>query len=145
MFTRFRVGSNRPVERLTLHVSLVSPLPPSYREAFNDVNWQNPMRDKYNALINNSTWTLIPRPPEVNVVRLITTAGRINAIRDEIKRHTREEIKEVIVNGDASAIASASASNKGPIPHKTDEQKLERKNELKAKSTLLLAIPDEHL
>ncbi|GJX10171.1 retrovirus-related pol polyprotein from transposon TNT 1-94, partial [Tanacetum coccineum] len=39
----------------------------------------------------------------------------------------------------------ASASAEGPIPPKTAEQKLARKNELKAKSTLLLAIPDEHL
>ncbi|GKE69177.1 retrovirus-related pol polyprotein from transposon TNT 1-94, partial [Tanacetum coccineum] len=38
----------------------------------------------------------------------------------------------VIVNGDAPAIASASA--KGPILSKTAEQKLARKNELKAKS-----------
>ncbi|GJU00819.1 hypothetical protein Tco_1111157 [Tanacetum coccineum] len=36
------------------------------------------------------------------------------------------------------------ASGKGPIPPKTAEQKLARKNELKEKSTLLLAIPDEH-
>ncbi|GJY82051.1 ribonuclease H-like domain-containing protein [Tanacetum coccineum] len=64
MVTRFRVGSNRPVKRLTLHVSSVSPLPWSYREAFNDVNWQNAMRDEYNALIKNSTWTLLPRPSE---------------------------------------------------------------------------------
>ncbi|GKB10893.1 ribonuclease H-like domain-containing protein [Tanacetum coccineum] len=51
----------------------------------------------------------------------------------------------VIMNGDAPAIASASAGTEGPIPPKTGEQKLARKNELKAKSTLLLAIPDEHL
>ncbi|GJV99941.1 hypothetical protein Tco_1555193 [Tanacetum coccineum] len=38
-----------------------------------------------------------------------------------------------------------SAGTEGPIPPKTAEQKLARKNELKAKSTLLLAIPDEHL
>ncbi|GKB43674.1 hypothetical protein Tco_0888616 [Tanacetum coccineum] len=50
---------------------------------------------------------------------------------------------EVIVNGDAPAVASA--STEGPIPPKTGEQKIARKNELKAKSTLLLAIPDEHL
>ncbi|GJR84604.1 putative ribonuclease H-like domain-containing protein [Tanacetum coccineum] len=43
---------------------------------------------------------------------------------------------EVIVNGDAPAIASASAGTKGPIPPKTAKQKLARKNELKAKSTL---------
>ncbi|GJY61983.1 hypothetical protein Tco_0462640 [Tanacetum coccineum] len=59
--------------------------------------------------------------------------------------HTYYALWEVIVNGDAPAIASASAGTKGPIPPKTAEQKLARKNELKAKSTLLLAIPDEHL
>ncbi|GJZ28552.1 hypothetical protein Tco_0573199 [Tanacetum coccineum] len=57
--------------------------------------------------------------------------------------HTDYALWEVIVNGDAPAIASA--STEGPIPPKTTEQKLARKNELKAKSTLLLAIPDEHL
>ncbi|GKC95056.1 hypothetical protein Tco_1160498 [Tanacetum coccineum] len=59
--------------------------------------------------------------------------------------HTNYALWEVIVNGDAPAIASASDGTKGPIPPKTAEQKLARKNELKAKSTLLLAIPDEHL
>ncbi|GJW65038.1 ribonuclease H-like domain-containing protein [Tanacetum coccineum] len=69
MVTRFRVGTNRLVKRLTLHVCSVSPVPRSYREAFNDVNWHSAMRDEYNALIKNSTWTLVPRPPDVNVVR----------------------------------------------------------------------------
>ncbi|GKC02513.1 hypothetical protein Tco_0994123 [Tanacetum coccineum] len=60
--------------------------------------------------------------------------------------HTDYALWEVIVNGDAPAeIALASAGTEGPIPPKTAEQKLVRKNELKAKSTLLLAIPDEHL
>ncbi|GKD30614.1 hypothetical protein Tco_1241392 [Tanacetum coccineum] len=60
--------------------------------------------------------------------------------------HTDYAFWEVIVNGDATAsIASASAGTEGPIPPKTAEQKLARKNELKAKSTMLLAIPDEHL
>ncbi|GKB82874.1 ribonuclease H-like domain-containing protein [Tanacetum coccineum] len=54
MVTRFRVGTNRPVERLTLHVSSVSPLHISYREAFNDVNWHSAMRDEFNALIKNT-------------------------------------------------------------------------------------------
>ncbi|GKB99900.1 hypothetical protein Tco_0986037 [Tanacetum coccineum] len=57
--------------------------------------------------------------------------------------HTDYALWEVIMNGDAPAIASA--STEGHIPLKTVEQKLARKNELKAKSTLLLAIPDEHL
>ncbi|GKD36362.1 hypothetical protein Tco_1251871 [Tanacetum coccineum] len=50
------------------------------------------------------------------------------------------------VNGDSvSPIASASAGAEGPIPPKTAEQKQARKNKLKAKSTRMLAIPDEHL
>ncbi|GJX89492.1 RNA-directed DNA polymerase, eukaryota, partial [Tanacetum coccineum] len=57
--------------------------------------------------------------------------------------HTDYAFWEVIVNGDAPAVASASVE--GPIPPKTAKQKLARKNELKAKSTLLVAIPDEHL
>ncbi|GJX11088.1 ribonuclease H-like domain-containing protein, partial [Tanacetum coccineum] len=57
--------------------------------------------------------------------------------------HTDYALWEVIVNGDAPAVASASAE--GHIPPKIAEHKLVRKNELKAKSTLLLAILDEHL
>nr|GEX98641.1 ribonuclease H-like domain-containing protein [Tanacetum cinerariifolium] len=57
---------------------------------------------------------------------------------------TDHALWEVIVNGDlVSPVASASVE--GPISPKTAEQKLARKNELKAKSTLMLAIPDEHL
>ncbi|GJS48462.1 hypothetical protein Tco_0598583 [Tanacetum coccineum] len=43
--------------------------------------------------------------------------------------HTDYALWEVIVNGDAPAIASASAGTEGPIPPKTAEQKLARKNE----------------
>ncbi|GKD06957.1 hypothetical protein Tco_1186642 [Tanacetum coccineum] len=57
--------------------------------------------------------------------------------------HTDYALWEVIVNDDAPGIALA--GTEGPIPPKTAEQKLARKNELKAKSTLLLAIPNEHL
>ncbi|GKE07006.1 ribonuclease H-like domain-containing protein [Tanacetum coccineum] len=69
MVTRFRIGTNHPTKRLNLHVSSVSLLPKSYRDAFNDPNWQNPMRDEYTALIKNKTWTLVPRPPDTNIVR----------------------------------------------------------------------------
>ncbi|GKB13636.1 ribonuclease H-like domain-containing protein [Tanacetum coccineum] len=56
------VRSNRPPERLNLHASSISPLPKSYTDAFNEPNWQNAMRDEYNALIKNDTWTLVPDP-----------------------------------------------------------------------------------
>ncbi|GJR00735.1 hypothetical protein Tco_0523719 [Tanacetum coccineum] len=66
-------------------------------------------------------------------------AGTIRFGNDQVAKIMRE----VIMNGDAPAVASASFE--APIPPNTAEQKLARKNELKAKSTLLLAIPDEHL
>ncbi|GJY65645.1 ribonuclease H-like domain-containing protein [Tanacetum coccineum] len=68
MVTRFCVGTNRPTEFLNLHVSSVSPLPKSYHDAFSDPNWQNTMHDEYHALIKK-TWTLVPTPPDTNIVR----------------------------------------------------------------------------
>nr|GEY05618.1 putative reverse transcriptase, RNA-dependent DNA polymerase [Tanacetum cinerariifolium] len=56
---------------------------------------------------------------------------------------TDHALWEVIVN-DYLVSSVASASTKGPIPPKTAEQKL-AKNKLKRKSTLMLAILDEHL
>nr|GFA05685.1 ribonuclease H-like domain-containing protein [Tanacetum cinerariifolium] len=53
--THFRVRTNKPIERLNLHVSSVSPLPKSYRDAFSVPNWKNAMRDEYSALIKNRT------------------------------------------------------------------------------------------
>nr|GEU88255.1 ribonuclease H-like domain-containing protein [Tanacetum cinerariifolium] len=71
MVTHFRVRSNRPIERLNLHVSTISPLLKSYVDAFNDQNLQNAMNDEYNELLKNNTWTLVPRPTDANVVRYI--------------------------------------------------------------------------
>nr|GEX05147.1 hypothetical protein [Tanacetum cinerariifolium] len=56
------------------------------------------------------------------------------------------DLWEVIVNGDSfSPVTSASVGAEGLIPPKTAEQKLERKNKLKAKSSLMLAVPNENL
>ncbi|GJV76633.1 ribonuclease H-like domain-containing protein [Tanacetum coccineum] len=73
-------------------------------------------------------------------------AKEIDMRMEQYLTFTDYALWEVIVNGDSvSPIASASASVEGLIPLKTTEQKLARKNELKTKSTLMLAIPDEHL
>ncbi|GKA67762.1 ribonuclease H-like domain-containing protein [Tanacetum coccineum] len=69
MVTRYCVGTNHPTQHLNLHVSSISTLPKSYRDSFNDSNWQNAMRDEYRALITNNTWTLVPRPTDTNIVR----------------------------------------------------------------------------
>nr|GEU37108.1 hypothetical protein [Tanacetum cinerariifolium] len=60
--------------------------------------------------------------------------------------HTDYALWEVIVNGDApEAIASVNGGAEATVPPKTTAEKIARRNELKAKITLLLAIPDEHL
>nr|GEW32321.1 ribonuclease H-like domain-containing protein [Tanacetum cinerariifolium] len=78
MVTHFCVETNRSTERLNLHVSLVSPLPRSYRDAFSDRNWQNAKHDEYHALIKNQIWTLVPRPPDTNIVRCIGLSMGLN-------------------------------------------------------------------
>nr|GEX75543.1 ribonuclease H-like domain-containing protein [Tanacetum cinerariifolium] len=58
MVTRSHVRSTHPNPRYAGHVSAISPLPRSYKEAFNDPNWQNAMfDDRYKARLvaNGST------------------------------------------------------------------------------------------
>nr|GEY03725.1 hypothetical protein [Tanacetum cinerariifolium] len=57
--------------------------------------------------------------------------------------HTNYGLWEVIINGDSPVLEPPVVGT--VVPSKTEAQKLARKNELKAKSTLLLVIPDEHL
>ncbi|GJZ11847.1 hypothetical protein Tco_0546606, partial [Tanacetum coccineum] len=85
-------------------------------------------------------------------ITLSTAKGRVYTTklsyiaRVEDSTARRKLVLPVIVNGDSlSPVASASAGAEGPIPPKTVEQKLARKNKLKAQSTLMLSIPDEHL
>lgn len=71
MVTRSRHGIFKPTHKLNLHVDTTSPVPRSYSQAFTDPNWSNAMREEFNALIANDTWTLVPRPPDANVVNCI--------------------------------------------------------------------------
>nr|GEZ12340.1 ribonuclease H-like domain-containing protein [Tanacetum cinerariifolium] len=52
--------TTRPNPRYAGHVSTISPLHQSYKEAFNDPNWRN---------AKNKTWTSVPRPKGANIVR----------------------------------------------------------------------------
>lgn len=45
-----------------------SPVPTNYRSALADANWRAAMMDEYQALVDNNTWQLVPRPPGANVV-----------------------------------------------------------------------------
>ncbi|GJU24105.1 ribonuclease H-like domain-containing protein [Tanacetum coccineum] len=69
MVTRSQAGIVKPIDRLSLHTSPLSPIPKSPFLALKDPNWSNDMHDEYNALVKNGTWILVPRPSNVNLVR----------------------------------------------------------------------------
>ncbi|GJT67432.1 ribonuclease H-like domain-containing protein [Tanacetum coccineum] len=69
MITRSQSGIVKPIERLSLHTSSISPILKSPFIALKDPNWCNAIYDKYNALVKNGTWILVPRPSDVNLVR----------------------------------------------------------------------------
>nr|GEZ09210.1 ribonuclease H-like domain-containing protein [Tanacetum cinerariifolium] len=69
MVTRAKGGIFKLLKRMNCHVTTTSPLPHSHVHALRDPNWKEVMLDKYNALITNGTWVLVPRPANVNVVR----------------------------------------------------------------------------
>ncbi|GJZ89617.1 ribonuclease H-like domain-containing protein [Tanacetum coccineum] len=62
-------GIVKPIDRLSLHTSSISPIPKNPSHALKDPNWHNAMYYEYNALVKNGTWLLIPRPAGVNMVR----------------------------------------------------------------------------
>nr|GEU92133.1 hypothetical protein [Tanacetum cinerariifolium] len=85
--------------------------------------------------------------------------GRVTALeqeRDRRERSNRKEIDrewsqrvlervvEVILNGDSFAPTRVVDGVLQPVALTTAEQRLARKNELKARGTLLMALPDKH-
>nr|GEV75681.1 ribonuclease H-like domain-containing protein [Tanacetum cinerariifolium] len=58
--------------------------------------------------------------------------------------HSYYSLWEVILNGDSPAPTRVIEGVVQPVAHTTAEQRLERKNELKAHGTLLIALPDKH-
>jgi histone deacetylase 1/2 len=70
MRTRAKDGIFKPKIRLNLSAihSSISPIPKTYRGALQDSLWRAEMTDEYTALIDNQTWSLIPRPVGANIV-----------------------------------------------------------------------------
>nr|GEU58158.1 ribonuclease H-like domain-containing protein [Tanacetum cinerariifolium] len=69
MVTRSQSGIVKPIDRLSLHTTSISPLPKSPFIALQNPHWNNAMHDEYNALVKNGTWILVPRPAGINLVR----------------------------------------------------------------------------
>ena len=71
MTTRAKNGIFRPNPKYhsAMTNTNISPLPKDPVSAIRDPNWKEAMLDEFNALIDNNTWELVPRPPDVNVIR----------------------------------------------------------------------------
>ncbi|CAA7023267.1 unnamed protein product [Microthlaspi erraticum] len=69
MTTRSKAGIRKPQKVLSLLAKTKSPLPKSYIQALSDPNWTHSMTDEYDAMIKTKSWNLVPRPPNVNIVR----------------------------------------------------------------------------
>ncbi|KAK6780427.1 hypothetical protein RDI58_022611 [Solanum bulbocastanum] len=69
--TRSQHGIFKPNPKYAnLHTTVDrSPLPRNPIDALRDPNWKMAMDDEFDALIKNKTWELVPRPPNVNVIR----------------------------------------------------------------------------
>ncbi|GJW47858.1 ribonuclease H-like domain-containing protein [Tanacetum coccineum] len=69
MVTCSKVGIVKANPKYNLHVTTSSPIPKSLFYALRDPNWKQALCDEYKALIDNNTLVLVPRPPNVNIVR----------------------------------------------------------------------------
>nr|GEW96010.1 putative ribonuclease H-like domain-containing protein [Tanacetum cinerariifolium] len=69
--------------------------------------------------------------------------NNIYLYKDKIK-NDRKKTKEVILNGDSPAPKRVIDGVLQPVVPITNEQRLTRKNELKARGTLLMDLPDKH-
>ncbi|GKD89489.1 ribonuclease H-like domain-containing protein [Tanacetum coccineum] len=69
MVTRSKVGIMKAKPKYNFHVTTSSLIPKSPFHALRDPNWKQAMCDEYKALVDNKTWVLVPRPPNVNIVR----------------------------------------------------------------------------
>nr|GEW35716.1 ribonuclease H-like domain-containing protein [Tanacetum cinerariifolium] len=67
MVTRSQVGTVKPNPHFNFHTSHIPPLSKSLSIALFDPNWLVAMYDQYNALVKNSTWILVSKPPNANV------------------------------------------------------------------------------
>ena len=73
MTTRSQHGIFKPNPKYSFQAFSVSfsPIPRNPVLALRDPNWTRATQEEYDALIENHTWDLVPRPPNANVIRFL--------------------------------------------------------------------------
>ncbi|XP_056688735.1 uncharacterized mitochondrial protein AtMg00820-like [Spinacia oleracea] len=88
MVTRSQKDIFKPKRQFNLSTTVTkSPLPRTPLIALRDPNWKMAMNDEFDALINNKTWELVPRPPNVNVIRSMWIFSHKEKSNGDFKRH----------------------------------------------------------
>ena len=95
MTTRSQDGTRKQRSVLSLHTSTISPLPKSHLQALSDPNWNPSMTDEYGAMVKNKTFSLVPRPPDANIIRAIWLYKHKTCPDGTIRRHKAR----VVANG----------------------------------------------
>jgi hypothetical protein len=68
MQTRSKHGIFKPKPCYTAHLDYALTEPPTFKIASQLSQWCQAMQDEYDALIKQGTWSLVPPPPNHNVV-----------------------------------------------------------------------------
>ena len=95
MMTRSKDGTRKQKSIVSLLTSSISPLPKSHLHALSDPNWNPAMGDEYGALVKNKTFSLVPRPPDANIIRAIWLYKHKTCPDGTIRRHKAR----VVANG----------------------------------------------
>ena len=86
--TRSQHGIVKPKKIFHLHTTVAkSPLPRNPVSALRDPNWKKAMDDEFDVLIKNKMWELVPRPPDVNVIRSLWIFAHKEKSDGSFERH----------------------------------------------------------
>ncbi|PKU81836.1 Retrovirus-related Pol polyprotein from transposon TNT 1-94 [Dendrobium catenatum] len=68
MQTRSKSGITKPRQILSLLGQDEHPVPTTYKQALKIEVWKDAMKSEYQALINQGTWSLVPKPPNKPII-----------------------------------------------------------------------------
>ncbi|XP_022004077.1 uncharacterized mitochondrial protein AtMg00820-like [Helianthus annuus] len=62
-------GITKPKQLFNLNSTTLVPLPKTPQAALSTPEWFNAMHNEFSALIKNETWELVPRQPNMHIIR----------------------------------------------------------------------------